>query len=538
MRKLLLAGAAVAALAVLPFETALADASDAEINTIVDEGLSHSQAMLAASELMDGIGPRLTNSENMERAQAWAEAKFAAYGLTAIHRESFDFGVGWDLAGSSARMISPRPIEMRMLPVAWSPPTSGAARAPVIVAPMSRVEHFEAWRGKLAGKIVLVSMPGTTSESAKPDFQRLEDKDIAEYDAYDFPRDPDETAITRRYDASQFPRRLSQFLKAEGAVAIVKKSYRDNGLLHGEGYLFQPGEGLELPYVELGAEDYRRLVRLEKSGTPPVIELSVDAAYDTQDLQAENVFADIRGADPRAGYVMAGAHFDSWIAADGAADNGAGSIVVLEAARILAKMPKPKRTIRFALWSGEEQGLLGSLAYVEQHLASRPIDPSYTGMMRYYGWREGYPITVKPGHAELKAYFNLDNGGGRIRGIYAENNIGAIPVLKKWLSPFASMDAGAVVAKRTGGTDHVFMQAVGLPAFQFIQDPLDYGTRTHHSSVDTLDHMRPDDLRQAATIMAAMLWQAANSDAALPRPPLPTEPSKSDPFTVTDPDAR
>ncbi|HEY6816301.1 MAG TPA: M20/M25/M40 family metallo-hydrolase [Croceibacterium sp.] len=534
MRKLILAGAA-AALAMVPFKAAFADASEADINRITDEGLSHSMAMLSASELMDDIGPRLTNSDNMERAQAWAEAKFAEYGLGAIHREPFRFGVGWDLVSHSARMIEPRPIAMRAIPVAWSPPTNGALRAPVIVAPMSKVEHFAEWRGKLAGKIVLVSLPGSTSESREPSFSRLESKDIGEFDSYDLPTDPDEQAIELRAESSAFPLRLSQFLKEEGAVAIVKRSYRDNGLLHGEGYLFQPGETLALPYMELGAEDYRRLVRLERRGTPPVIELAIDAAYDTEDLEAENLFAEIAGSDPRAGYVMAGAHFDSWIAADGATDNGAGSVMVIEAARILARMPKPRRTIRFALWAGEEQGVLGSLAYIEQHLAARPVDPSHTGIMRYYGWREGYPITTRPGYDELKAYFNLDNGAGKIRGIYAENNVGAIPTLRKWLAPFASMGAGAVVAQRTGGTDHVFMQAVGLPAFQFIQDPLDYESTTHHSSVDTVDHMRPDDIRQAATIMAAMLWQAANSDDVLPRPPLPSEPSKSDPFKVEDP---
>lgn len=536
MKNFLLASAALA-FASIPLQAALADAGDEDIARIIDEGLSHSEAMTTASEFMDGIGPRLTNSTNYDRAAAWAQAKFAEYGLTNIHLEPFDFGLGWNLNSSSAQMVSPRVVEMRSIAVAWSPPTQGTIRGQVVVAPMSKKEHFEKWRGKLAGKIVLVSLPATTSESSRAPFRRYDGKEIGEFDSYELPGDPNENAISKSVKSSEFPLELSRFLKQEGALAMVKMSYRDSGLVHGEGYLFRPGKTLALPYMELGAEDYRRLVRLSEGGKAPEIELAIEATYDEADQTADNVFAEIQGTDSKAGYVMAGAHFDSWIAADGATDNGAGSTVVLEAARIIKSLgKKPKRTIRFALWSGEEQGLLGSLAYIESHLATRPVDQSLSGLARYFSWRESYPITPKPGYRELKAYFNLDNGGGKIRGIYAEDNISAMPILKRWIAPFSSMGANSVVTGRTGGTDHVFMQAIGLPGFQFIQDPLDYSSVTHHSSADTLDHMRPDDLRQAATIMAAMLWQAANSDVELPRPPLPTEPSKSDPFKVTDPD--
>jgi len=532
MRKLFLAGAA--ALAAVPFHAALADATDADINRIVDEGLRHSQAMLTGSELMDEIGPRLSNSENMARAQDWAEAKFREYGLTA-HREGFDFGVAWNLDGYSARMVQPRAIEMRAIPVAWSPPTGGTITAPVILAPMSKTEHFEKWRGKLAGKIVLVTLPGSASQSERPIFRRYEDKDLANLDNYQLPKDESKPYEEFIKD-DQFPLELSRFLKAEGAVAMVRKSGRDMGLVSGEGYLFQPGNTLALPFMEIASEDYRRLARLDTIGKPPTIALAIDARTDENDLTDYNIIAEITGRDPKAGYVMAGAHFDSWIGADGATDNGAGSVVVLEAARILAKMPRPKRTIRFALWSGEEQAFMGSTAYIEQHLANRPVDPNLSPLDYFAQWPGAFPIQTKPGYDELKAYFNLDNGAGKIRGIYAENNVGAIPMLQKWLAPFASMGAGTVVAGRTGGTDHEYMQTIGLPGFQFIQDPLDYSRLTHHTNVDTLDHVPPDDIRQASTVMAAMLWQAANSDTVLPRPPLPREPSKSDPFKVDDPD--
>jgi hypothetical protein len=535
-RRFLTGTAGALALAALPLQAIQADATDAQITQIVDEGLSHSQAMANASELMDGIGPRLTNSENFDKAADWALAKFKSYGLTDAHRESYPFGVNWNLDSWDARMVQPRTIEMTAMPVAWSPPTNGTISAPVILAPMSKKEHFDKWRGKLAGKIVLVTLPGEASQSDKPQFRRYESKDIADLDKYNLPDDDLEPykdfAKTRAFELQ-----LSRFLKAEGAVAMVRKSYRENGLVSGEGYQVDPNNRLALPYMELSSEAYRRLARLETAGKPPVIQLTIDAHTNDADTNADYLIADIPGSDPKAGYVMAGGHFDSWIAADGATDDGVPSVIVIEAARIIQSLGvKPKRTIRFALWSGEEQGLLGSIAYIEKHLATRGADPKLYGLEKMAKWTTTFPIAKGPEYDQLKAYFNLDNGAGKIRGIYAENNVAAEPLLKKWIGPFADMGAGAVVASRTGGTDHEYMQAVGLPGFEFIQDPLDYSTRVHHSSIDTLDHAPPDDVRQAATILAAMLWQAANDDKVLPRPPLPTAPSKSNPFKVEDPD--
>ncbi|WEK45220.1 MAG: M20/M25/M40 family metallo-hydrolase [Candidatus Andeanibacterium colombiense] len=535
-RKYLAAAATVLALAALPSQPASADATDAQLTQIADQGLSHSEAMLNASELIDGIGPRLTNSENYDRAAQWAVAKFGHYGLSNVHLEAYDFGLGWNLDAWDARMVQPRAVVMRSIPVAWSQPTGGTLTAPVILAPMSKKEHLEKWRGKLAGKIVMVSLPGEASQSDKPPFRRYEDKDLAAMDAYDLPGD--ETMPYKEGNKGDlFPLELSRFLKQEGAVAMVRKAYRDNGLVFGEGYLYQPGNALALPFVELSAEDYRRLARLEIAGKPPVIALSVAARFNEQDLTADNVIADIPGSDPKAGYVMAGAHFDSWIAGDGATDDGIPSVLMIEAARIIQSLKvKPKRTIRFALWSGEEEAFTGSTAYIEQHLAHRPVAPNLSPLDYFAEWTGAFPIEKKPGYDELKAYFNLDNGAGKIRGIYAENNVGAGELLGKWLKPFASLGAGTVVMSRTGGTDHEYMQSIGLPGFEFIQDPLDYSSRVHHSNLDTLDHAPPDDVRQAATVLAAMLWQAANSDEVLPRPPLPTAPSKSDPFKVKDPD--
>jgi hypothetical protein len=536
MYRKLLGGSAALALAGMPLQGVQADATDAQIARIIDQGLSHSQAMTNASELMDGIGPRLTNSENFDKAADWALAKFKSYGLTDAHREAYAFGVNWNLDSSKATMVEPRVKEMTAIAVAWSPATNGTISAPVILAPMSKKEHFEKWRGKLAGKIVMVSLPGEASQSDKPMFRRYDDKDLAELDKYELPSD-DLEPYKDFAERAAFALELSNFLKAEGALAMVRKSGRENGLVSGEGYNIDPANRLALPFMELSSEDYRRLARLETAGKPPVIQLTIAAHTNDADTQADNLIASIPGSDPKAGYVMAGAHFDSWIAADGATDDGVPSVIVIEAARIIQSLGvKPKRTIRFVLWSGEEQGLLGSIAYIEKRLATRPMDKDLSGLDRFAQWTTRFPIAKGPEYDQLKAYFNLDNGAGKIRGIYAENNVAAEPLLKKWLAPFASMGAGTVVASRTTGTDHEYMQAVGLPGFQFIQDPLDYGTRVHHSSIDTLDHAPPDDVRQAATVLAAMLWQAANDDEVLPRPPLPTQPSKSNPFKVQDPD--
>jgi carboxypeptidase Q len=503
---------------------------------IIDEGLNRSQVMLTASELMDGIGPRLTASPNLARAEEWAIGKFTSYGLTNIHREPFVFGRGWEIVSSSAAMVTPRRVTMTAIPMAWSPPTDGTLRAEVIVAPMSKREHFAKWKGKLAGKIVMVTLPDTQSgEPEDPVFERFDDKSLKDADTFRLPSyDPD--AINFRKQRRDFPKELDAFLKAEGAVAWIKKSYRDGMLLHGEGYNYGIDETLSLPVMEVAAEDYRRLARLAKTGPAPVVELNSNVRFVDGDGNANNIIADITGTDPKAGYVMAGAHFDSWVAGDGAADNGAGSAVIIEAARILKAIgARPKRTIRFALWAGEEQGLLGSRAYIERHFVNRPVDPSAKGIEAYYAWTEAYPITKKPGYGEMKAYFNMDNGSGKFRGIYAEQNSAAVPILKEWMAPYNALGADRVVIGKTGGTDHVFMQAVGIQGYQFIQDPLDYNSRVHHTNLDTLDHLRGDDMRQAAVVMAGMLLAAANSDKVLPTMPVPQKPVDTDPFDYPDP---
>jgi len=527
----LLLGAAGPALA--------ADAVDRDmVNRIVDTGMNHGEVMNTIAYLSDRIGGRMTNSPQMRAAEAWTQGRFNAWGLSNVHPEGFEFGRGWSIDNVSVRMTSPRTLPLRAIPVAWTPATAGPLTAPIIVAPMRRDRDFDKWRGKLAGKIVLVTLPDDGSEPDKAPFHRYGDDELRKLDTFDQPNTIDDATADRRLQLRGFAVRLDAFLAAEGATAWVRMARADGGLLHGEGSGYRVGETPTLPGIEIAAEDYRRLARLAKTDAAPALEIDSQVRFHDGDTKAYNIIADLAGRDPKAGYVMAGAHLDSWVAADGATDNAAGSAVVMEAARILASLGvKPRRTIRFALWSGEEEGLLGSLAYVQQHLATRPAE---TDLAKLAGgdrtWARRFPVTPQPGYGELAAYFNLDNGSGKIRGIYAEGNAAAAPIFREWLSPFAGMGAATVSNGRTGSTDHVYLQSIGLPGYQFIQDPLDYMNRTHHTNLDTIDHVKAADLRQAAVIMASFLWNAANRDTPLPKMPLPTKPNPTNPFAYPDDD--
>ena len=505
------------------------------INRISDEGFNHSQVVDTAAYLADEIGGRMTNSPAMRKAEHWTQERFKSWGLKEVRTEAFDFGRGWWIESAHVRMVAPRPIELKAIPLAWTPATHGALTAPIIVAPMGNESDFADWKGKLAGKIVLVTWPAPPKDDGVPPFQRLGDADVAKLDRYEQPTfDPEQRK--KRLERYRFRPSLDAFLAQEGALALVQMSRSEGRLVHGEGYGYRVGKTPKLPGIELAAEDYRKLARLAKRGE---VRLEIDnkVHFEDADHNAYNVFAEIPGDDPHAGYVMAGAHLDSWVAGDGAADNGAGSAVIMESARILASIGvHPKRTIRFALWAGEEEGLLGSAAYVEKHLAHRPppTDPSEIDLPPYF-LGDNYPVQTLPGFADLAGYFNLDNGSGKIRGIFTEGNFAVVPIFREWLSPFNSLGASAVVAEPTGSTDHVFFSRLGLPAFEFIQDPLDYESRVHHTDLDVFDHLRPLDLRQASVVLATVLIAAANSEKPLPRKVLPTQPAVTDPFAYPDP---
>lgn len=533
MRLAALLSATAIALAVTPLATPAAaqEVDRVAINGIIDQGFNHSEVMQTAGWLTDRIGGRMTNSPQMREAEAWTQQRFRDWGLSNVRADPFEFGRGWSIVNYSARMTSPRPIQLRAIPIAWTPSTDGVVSGQVIVAPMSSAGDFARWRGKLRGKIVMITTPNNGSEPTEPAFRRWTDEELATRTAYNQPSHA--APAVDRLRAADFASQLDAFLQEEGAVAFVRMSSRDGGLLHGNGSGYRIGDERRTPGMELAAEDYRRLARLATTDAVPTLELMSEVRFHDEDLNAYNILADIPGTDRSGEYVMAGAHLDSWVASDGAVDNAAGSAVVMEAARILRAMNvRPKRTIRFALWSGEEQGLWGSLAYVDKYVATRaPLgDAQLDALPNNRTWRSRWPIQPRDGYDDLVAYFNIDNGSGRIRGINAEGNVAAVPVFERWLAPFESMGASTVSLRTSGSTDHVYMQTVGVNGFQFIQDPLDYGSRLHHTSIDSYDHLRAEDLRQAAVILASLLLSAANSDEPLPRMPTPTRPTPSDPY--------
>lgn len=487
---------------------------------IISEGSTNSEVMAIAQYLTDVIGPRLTISPGMRAAEDWTAAKFREWGLSGVRKEGFEFGRGWESKGAFMRMVGPRVVPMTIAPIAWTVGTDGTVRAPIIVAPLTDLQSLQRWKGKLQGKLVLISEPRDPADWDAVPLRRWSEEELAGLNKLDLnPRG--NINFSGNMD---FIRARDAFLKAEGAVAYATMSYRGAKIVHGSGYRFESGDSTPLPGFEIAQEDYRRLARLEAIGAAPTVEFASEVAFDDRDTQAYNVLADIAGTDPRSGYVMAGAHLDSWAAGDGAVDNAAGVAMVMEAARIIkASGIKTKRGIRFALWSGEEQGLFGSQDYAQRHLASRPIPDGLTGTNAAAAWGSGWPITPLPGHSQLVAYFNIDNGSGKIRGINAQGNSAAAEIFADWLKPFHALGATTVAMRRVGGTDHVYFDGVGIPAFQFIQDPLDYGSMRHHTSLDTFDALKPDDMRQGAIILAAFLVNAANSDKPLPRLPLPTK---------------
>lgn len=508
------------------------------INQITDEGFNHGKVVEIAAHLSDEIGARLTNSPGMREAERWTQQRFRDFGLADVRAEPFDFGRGWSSDELTVRMVAPRRLSLNAVAITWTPGTNGPVLARVVVAPMKDDRDFVAWKGKLRGSIVLTSLPGPAVDETQGPFRRFSQDELNQLNRFAIPHyDPRSTDQGIKVDL--FDARLDSFLADEGAVASIRMSRSDGRILHADAdpEFYKVGQTPHLPAFELAAEDYRRIARLAKLG-PVSLEINSSVQFYDEDRNAYNILADLPGRDTRAGYVMAGAHLDSLWASDGATDNAAGAAIVMEAARILSALRiKPRRGIRFALWSGEEQGLLGSLSYIDRHLAHRPTpkDPVRSRVGPFWWAADSFPITPLPGYEAMTAYFNVDNGSGRIRGIYAENNLEAMPIMQSWLEPLASLGATSVVAQPWRGTDHFFMSAIGLPAFQFVQDPLDYWSRTHHSNVDTFDHLRADDLRQAAVVLATVLLSAAESPQPLPRKPIPRQPGASDPFAHKDP---
>ena len=499
------------------------------INKIREEGFKRSQVMETVSYLTDVIGPRLSGSPQGKLSQEWTRDQLAEWGMENARLEGFEFGQGWSFSHASVHMVTPHETPLLALPRAWTPGTRKAVKGKVKKLKIESEEEMEKHKGELKGLILLLDDKAEPMDAeAEGPFKRHDHGRLEEMENYRIPGG-DRWGSWRQRAAkrAEFRETLNKFLKDEGVVATVDVSSRGNGVIRtgGGGSYGDPERHRGVPSLTMAQEHYNWILRLLDRDQEVELKIDVKAKFHEDDLQSYNTVADIPGTHPEE-VVLLGGHLDSWHPATGATDNAAACSVMMEAMRILKALDvKPRRTIRIALWSGEEQGLLGSKAYVKEHLADRPETTDEEALKLPERYRPTtWPIQTKPAHEHFSAYFNLDNGGGKIRGIYAQENVAVDPIFEAWLRPLHDLGATHVTTNRTGGTDHLSFDSVGLPGFQFIQDPMDYFPRTHHTNLDTLDHVVEEDLKQAAVVVATFAYHAAMRDERLPRKALPQKP--------------
>jgi carboxypeptidase Q len=516
------------------------------VDRIKSEAFDRSKVMDHLYYMTEAYGPRLTGSPEFEQAAKWTVDRLRGYGLQNVHLEKWGpFGRSWSLQQFSIEMVEPRYVNLTAYPLAWSASTNGPIGGDLIMAPLrtsfregpkklkEAMEAYKAkWTGKLRGKIVLLSEPRIPRPQTNAQFRRLTaaelsdlanapepaaKKEVKNLDDVEWPENPEDIGkffaslpnalMEQLFDLSDRVRsERGAFFAKEGAVAVLMEDERAHeGMLFAEAAgSFKSADVLTPPTFVITGEQYDRIARAIEKKTPMQVRVSLKAAVSDRDVDGLNIIGEIPGGDKKDEVVMIGAHFDSWHSGTGATDNGAGSAVMIEVMRILKALNlKLDRTVRIGLWSGEEQGLFGSRAYVKEHFA----DPK--------------TMHVTAEHAKLSGYFNLDNGSGKIRGVYLQQHDAMRPLFESWLAPFRDLGVTTVSIRNTGGTDHLSFAAVGLPGFQFIQDPLDYGTITHHSDMDTYDHAIPEDLMQASAVIAAVVYEAANRKEMLPRRELP-----------------
>lgn len=532
----------------------------AAIDKIKDEGMKRSQVMDTLSFLTDVPGARLTGSPGLRAAQEWAKQKLAEWGLQNAQLEAWGpFGRGWSLEGFSANLVKPQFAPLIAYPKAWSPSTNSVVRAQPVYFDAKTEADLDKYKGKLKGAIVLLTAPRDVKAQFEPLSKRQSDEELLRLAAAD-PPSAGEGRGGRNFRMTDEQRAAQQLqtkkwlmLQSEGAALVLEPGRGDGGTLFVQSATLAYPEGVPreqqktvrdkdappiVPQIVMAVEHYNRVIRMIQRGAPVQLEFSVSSKYHDQDLMSHNVVAEIPGTDLKDEIVMLGAHFDSWHSGTGATDNAAGSAVCMEALRILQTLGlKPRRTIRIGLWSGEEQGLLGSRAYVAQHFAKRlGPEPRFGGGGPPGAGANPEPQTpaqfeMKPGHEKFAGYFNLDNGTGKIRGIYLQGNEEVRPIFRAWFAPFKDLvgttkgnSLATISISNTGGTDHQSFDGVGLPGFQFIQDPIEYDTRTHHSNMDVYDRIQEEDMKQAATIMAAFVYNTAMRDKKLPRKAMPGQP--------------
>ncbi len=498
------------------------------LSRLRDEGLNRGRAHETIRVLCDEIGPRLTGSPAYRTAAASTRDTLTAFGLVNAKLAPFAFGRGWELENVSVTLEVPHAMPIAAIPKAWTPGTGGPKTAEAVRVTLATEKDLEAQKGKLAGKILLLADAVEKKPATGADLDTYTDEELAKLTGFEIegggpPRDREGFAARRAFQQT-----LRSFLVAENVVATLEPSRGFDGTIFvtgGGSWTVTDPEGV--PSLVIATEDYNRLTRLVARKKPVKLTVNVAARFVPPSAEnASNVLAEIPGTGRADEIVMLGAHLDSWQAATGATDNAAGVAVAMEAVRLLKAVGfVPKRTIRIALWGGEEQGLLGSRAYVAEELAARPEpkDPAEKELPPFARRSTG-PLALKPGHAKHTVYFNLDNGAGRVRGIWAENNVAAAELFRAWLEPFEDLGASTVTLRRTGGTDHQSFDGVGVPGFQLVQDQLDYNSRTHHSNMDVPERIPPGNLDQASVVMAALVAQAAQLDGAFPRKPMPKDP--------------
>jgi len=506
-RRTLLLTAIIAILIGLPLAAQWPAAEKLDLDAIYrikDEGLQRSKVMEIESYLTDVYGPRLTGSPNIKEAAEWAQKTMREWGLANVHLETWPFGRGWQNQMFVAQALTPRAYPIIGYPKAWTPGTNGQVTGEAVLAIIDSDKDFDTYRGKLRGKFVLATAMREVPAHFEAPGQRYTDKELAE-----LAMQPDAgrgRGGRGNFQAVQaFNAKRNKFFLDEGVLAVIDISRGDGGTVFVQGG--GPRDPKEPPVpaqVTIAVEHYGRIVRTLEKKIPVTLSMRIDNTFYDTDLDAFNVLGEIPGGDKADEVVMIGAHFDSWHTGTGATDNAAGSAVMMEAMRILkASGVKLRRTVRVGLWGGEEEGLLGSKEYVKAHYA----DPA--------------TMQLKPEHARLAGYFNVDNGTGLIRGVYLQGNEAVAPIFQQWMEPFKNLGMTTLTIRNTGGTDHLSYDAVGLPGFQFIQDEVEYNARTHHSNMDLYERIQPNDMMRNAVIVASFVYNTANRDEKLPRKPLP-----------------
>jgi hypothetical protein len=506
---------------------------------IRNEGIAHSHVMEYASGLMDGIGPRLTGSPNMMKANEWTRDQLTAMGCSNAHLEDWgEFGMGWQQLNSWLRMTAPDTAVFIAQAAPWSPSTNGPVHGEAVWMDVKSEKDFDQYKGKLAGKVVFLGPMRDVKPVDKPLFRRYDDKELSDLETYPTERARDfRSRIGPFIERLKLMQKLGDFLANEHVAGVVVPS-RDGALSGGSGgtifddsgaalgwFIYKRENAMKIPVVVTAIESYGRVYRLLQAHVPVTMEMDVESKFTGDHEHGFDTIAEIPGTDPnlKDQVAMVGGHLDSWASGTGATDNGAGSVVAMEVMRILTALHvKPRRTIRIGLWSGEEQGIFGSEGYVRLHFGSAPRStaPDQIALPEFIRDYAG-PLQLKPEQKLVSGYFNVDNGTGKIRGVYLQGNAGVAPIFRQWIEPLKDLDVTTLTMRNTGGTDHLSFDAVGIPGFQFIQDPMDYDSRTHHSNMDVYERLQPEDLAQIATVEAIFVYNTAMRDQMLPRKPLP-----------------